>query len=168
MAQKGMISMERVCIFPGSFDPLTLGHEDLIRRACRLFDRVVVAVLHNPAKSGCFAVEERLNMIRRACADLPQVEARAFAGMLVDAVEATGAAAVVRGLRTAGDYEAEKNMAQINARLRPGTETVFLLARPEHGHVSSSAVRELAGYGAALDGYVPACNVELIQQHFAK
>lgn len=160
--------MERVCIYPGSFDPLTLGHLDIIRRACRLFDRVVVAVLHNPAKSGCFTVAERLEMIRRACEGMPQVEACAFAGMLVDAVEATGAVAVVRGLRTLADCEAEKAMAQINAELRPGTETVFLMARPEHGHVSSSAVRELASYGAALDRYVPGCNVDFIKERLAK
>lgn len=160
--------MERVCIYPGSFDPLTLGHEDLIRRACRLFDRVIVAVLHNPAKAGCFTVEERLDMIRAACAGLPQVEARAFGGMLVEAVETTGAVAVIRGLRTMADYETEKAMAQFNAELRPGTETVFLLTRPEHGHVSSSTVRELASYGAPLDRYVPACNVDRIQKRFAK
>lgn len=168
MVQKGMISMEKVCIYPGSFDPLTLGHEDLIRRSCRLFDRVIVAVLHNPAKQGCFTVPQRLEMIRKACADLPQVEVRAFDGMLVDAVEATGAAAVIRGLRTMADYEAEKAMAQFNAELRPGTETVFLLTKPEHGHVSSSTVRELASYGAALERYVPACNADMIRERFAK
>lgn len=163
-----MISMERICIYPGSFDPLTLGHADIIRRACGLFDRVIVAVLHNPAKCGCFAVEQRLDMIRRACADLPQVEARAFDGMLVDAVAQTGAVAVIRGLRTIVDYESEKTMARINAELRPGTETVFLMAKPEHGHVSSSMVRELASYGVALDAYVPLCNVEEIQKRFGE
>lgn len=158
--------MERICIYPGSFDPLTLGHVDLIRRACSLFDRVIVAVLHNPAKSGCFTVPERLDMIRRACADWPQVESRAFDGMLVDAVAETGAIAVLRGLRTMADYETEKAMAQINAELRPGTETLFLLTKPEHGHVSSSVVRELASYGAPLERYVPQCNVETIQKRF--
>lgn len=160
--------MERICIYPGSFDPLTLGHVDLICRACRLFDRVIVAVLHNPAKNGCFTVEQRLEMIRRACAQHPQVEARAFDGMLVDAVAETGAAVVIRGLRTVADYETEKAMAQINAELRPGTETVFLLTKPEHGHVSSSMVRELASYGAPLENYVPLCNVAMIQKRFTE
>lgn len=158
--------MERICIYPGSFDPLTLGHVDIIRRSCSLFDRVIVAVLHNQAKNGCFTVEQRLDMIRRACAGLPQVEACAFEGMLVDAVAQTGAAAVIRGLRTVADFESEKAMAQINAQLRPGTETIFLMAKPEHGHVSSSVVRELAGYGAPLEEYVPLCNVETIQKRF--
>lgn len=160
--------MERICIYPGSFDPLTLGHVDIIRRACNLFDRVIVAVLHNPAKAGCFSVEQRLDMIRCACADLPQTEICAFDGKLVDAVAATGAAAVIRGLRTVADYESEKTMAQINAQLRPGTETIFLMAKPEHGHISSSAVRELASYGVPLDDYVPLCNVETIRKRFGE
>lgn len=160
--------MERTCIYSGSFDPITVGHVDIIRRACRMFDRVIVAVLHNPAKRGCFTIDERLEMICRACSDLPQVEARAFEGLLVDAVEATGACAVVRGLRSVMDYESEKAMAQFNSELRPGTETIFLMTRPEHAHVSSSTVKELAGYGVALSDYVPACNVEIIKNKFSK
>ncbi|MBE5804701.1 MAG: pantetheine-phosphate adenylyltransferase [Clostridiales bacterium] len=158
--------MERTCIFSGSFDPVTAGHVDIIRRASALFDRVIVAVLHNPAKTGCFSVEERLDMIRRACAGLPQVEARAFAGMLVDAVEATGAVAVVRGLRSVADYESERAMAQFNSELRPGTETVFLMTRPEQAHISSSTVKELASLGADFSAYVPQCNVETIRSRF--
>lgn len=158
--------MERTCIYSGSFDPVTVGHVDIIRRACTLFDRVIVAVLHNPAKTGCFAPEERVEMIRRACVDMPLVEARVFDGMLVDAVEATGATAVIRGLRAISDYESEKAMAQINAQLRPGTETVFLMTRPEHGHISSTVVRELASYGADISAYVPECNVETILAKF--
>ena len=160
--------MERTCIYSGSFDPITVGHVDIIRRACRMFDRVIVAVLHNPAKRGCFTIDERLEMICRACSDLPQVEARAFEGLLVDAVEATGACAVVRGLRSVMDYESEKAMAQFNSELRPGTETIFLMTRPEHAHVSSSTVKELASYGVALSDYVPACNVEIIKNKFSK
>lgn len=160
--------MERTCIYSGSFDPITLGHVDIIRRACGMFDRVVVAVLHNPAKKGCFTVEERLEMICRACGDLPQVEARAFEGLLVDAAAATGACAVVRGLRSVADFESEKAMAQFNSELRPGTETVFLMTKPEHAHVSSSTVKELASYGVELSSYVPACNVEIIQSKFGK
>ena len=163
-----MIDMERTCIYSGSFDPVTVGHVDIIRRACTLFDKVIVAVLHNPAKVGCFAPEERVEMIRRACSDMPRVEARAFDGMLVDAMEQTGAVAVIRGLRAISDYESEKAMAQINAQLRPGTETVFLMTRPEHGHISSSVVRELAGYGADISAYVPACNVDTVMKKFSK
>ena len=160
--------MERTCIYSGSFDPVTLGHVDIIRRASRMFDRVIVAVLRNPAKKGCFDTEERLEMIRLACADMPRVEAMAFEGMLVDAVEATGAVAVIRGLRSVADFESEKAMAQFNTELRPGTETVFLMTRPDQAHVSSSTVRELAGYGVDVSAYVPACNVEMIRNKFTK
>lgn len=161
-----MISMERTCIYPGSFDPVTLGHLDIIRRACTLFDRVVVAVLHHPTKQGCFPVEQRLEMLRNACAAYPQVEVRAFTGMLVEAVEAVQATAVIRGLRSTADYETEKPMAQFNDELRPGTETVFLMAKPEHEHISSSAVRELAGYGVPLDRYVPKSSEKIIWERF--
>lgn len=158
--------MERICIYPGSFDPLTVGHVDIIRRCTALFDRVIVAVLHNPAKTGCFPVEERLEMIRRACDDLPQVETLAFHGLLVDAVRQTGAHAVVRGLRSPADYESEKTMAHINAELLPGLETVFLLTKPQQAHISSSAVRELASFGGDWSAYVPACNAENIRRRF--
>lgn len=160
--------MERICIYSGSFDPITVGHADIIRRAAKLFDRVIVAVLHNPAKKGCFDVEERLEMIRAACGDVPGVEARAFAGMLVEAVEETGAHAVIRGLRSAADFEAEKTMAQFNTELRPGTETVFLISRPEHAHISSSAVKEIAAWGGDFTPYVPGCNAEMIKRKFMK
>lgn len=161
-----MLHMERICIYPGSFDPVTVGHMDIIRRCTALFDRVIVAVLHNPAKKGCFPVETRLEMLRRACSALPRVEVRAFTGLLVDAVRETGAAAVVRGLRSPADYESEKTMAHINAELLPGMETVFLLTRPEQAHISSSAVRELASFGGRFEEYVPACNAEIIRQQF--
>lgn len=160
--------MERLCIYPGSFDPVTVGHVDIIRRASRLFDRVIVAVLHNPAKTGCFPVEQRLEQIRRACADMDGVDVMAWPGLLADCVRETGACAVVRGLRSAADYQAEETMAQINARLLPGLETVFLIARPEHACLSSSAVRELAAFGGDFSAFVPACNVEDILARFAE
>lgn len=160
--------MERICIYPGSFDPITLGHMDIIRRACVLFDRVIVAVLHNPAKKGLFTPEERVEMIRAACADLSQVETAAFDGLLVDAVRKTGAVAVVRGLRAVSDYESERVMAQLNSELLPGMETVFLMARPEHGHVSSSAVREIASFGGNFSAYVPPCVVAAVADKMNK
>ena len=158
--------MERICIYPGSFDPATIGHVDIIRRAAALFDRVVVAVLHNPAKKGCFTVEERLAMLEAACEGIPGVEVRAFSGLLVDAVKATGAHAVVRGLRNTADFESEKTMAHINAELLPGMETVFLLTRPEQGHISSSAVRELALFHGRFEDYVPQSSIETIRRRF--
>ena len=160
--------MERVCVYPGSFDPVTVGHVDVIRRARHLFDRVVVAVLHNPAKMGCFPVAERLEMLECACRDMDGVSVAAFDGLLVDFAQQEGACAVVRGLRAAGDYEVEKTMAEINARLMPELETVFLSARPEHACVSSSAVRELAAFGGDFAFMVPEGCAERVARRFAK
>ena len=160
--------MERVCIYPGSFDPVTVGHMDIIRRARRLFDRVVVAVLHNPAKTGCFPVAERLDMLQCACRDMDGVSVAAFDGLLVDFAHQEGACAVVRGIRAIGDYEAEKTMADINARLMPEMETVFLTTRPELACVSSSAVRELAAFGGDFAFMVPEGCAERVARRFAK
>lgn len=148
--------MERICVYPGSFDPITVGHMDVIARACKLFDRVIVAVLHNPAKRGCFPVEERLALIRKACAAYPQVTVDSFDGMLVEYVRKTQADCVVRGLRAISDFESEQLMAQVNAQLLPGMETAFLMTRPEHSCISSSVVREVASFGGNISAYVPA------------
>lgn len=147
--------MERVCVYPGSFDPVTIGHADIIERAARLFDQVIVAVLHNPNKTGCFRVSERVDMLRTVTQGLENVTVDVWDGLLVDYVRRTGAVAVIRGLRGSADLEAEMTMAQINARLLPGMETVFLTAKPEHVCVSSSAVREAASFGAPIRGFVP-------------
>lgn len=156
----------RTCVYPGSFDPLTLGHLDVIRRASALFDRVIVAVLHNPAKKGCFPVSKRLEMTAKACEGLTNVETDAWDGLLADYVRETGACAVIRGLRGVSDFESEMIMAQLNERLLPGLETVFLMTRPEHQCVSSSAVREAASFGADISGFVPAAIAGDIQEHF--
>ena len=147
--------MERICIYPGSFDPITIGHMDIIRRAAVLFDKVIVAVLHNPAKKGAFPIEERLNMIRKACATIPNVEVDTFGGLLADYVKQTRAQAVVRGLRGISDFESECQMAQVNQQMLPGMETLFMMTRPEHAHISSSVVRELASFGGDVQAYIP-------------
>lgn len=147
--------MERICIYPGSFDPITIGHMDIIRRAAVLFDKVIVAVLHNPAKKGAFPIEERLNMIRKACATIPNVEVDTFGGLLADYVKQTRAQAVVRGLRGISDFESECQMAQVNLQVLPGMETLFMMTRPEHAHISSSVVRELASFGGDVQAYIP-------------
>lgn len=159
--------MERICICPGSYDPVTVGHEDVIRRAAALFDRVIVAVMHNPAKRGCFTVEERLVLLRKTFAGAERIEVDAWDGLLVDYVKKTGAAAVVRGLRRVSDFESELNMAQVNASLLPGMETVFLMTRPEHACVSSTVVREAASFGADVSAYVPGAIAADVQAHFA-
>lgn len=145
---------ERVAVYPGSFDPVTLGHEDMIRRACALFDRVIVAVLHNPAKTGRFPVADRIRLLEKVTADLPRVQIAQWDGMLVDFLRSIGARAVIRGLRQVGDFESEMTMAQVNGRLLPEMETVFLMTRPEHACISSSVVREIASFGGDVHGFV--------------
>jgi pantetheine-phosphate adenylyltransferase len=139
----------RVALCPGSFDPLTLGHEDIVRRALSFADRVIVAVSHSPttAKRGMFEVEERVEMIREAFADEPRVEAAAFQGLLVELARERGAGLVVRGVRGVVDWEYESQMAVMNRRLLPTLETVVLAADPMHAHVSSTLVRQIAALG---------------------
>lgn len=147
---------EKLCVFPGSFDPVTIGHLDLIERASRLYDEVVVAVLHNPAKQGRFTVEKRMELLAKACAHVPNVSFDHFEGLLVDYMNARNARVVLRGLRTARDFETECQMAQFNLQMAPGVETLFLAAKPEHAHISSSAVREIGMFGGDVSPYVPA------------
>jgi len=148
----------RRCVCPGSYDPVTNGHLDIIGRAAQLFDEVVVAVLHNPAKRGTFEVEERLDFLRVALGDQlasGQVRVQAFAGrLLVDVCREVGAVAVVKGLRGTGDLGYELPMALMNRHLT-GVETVFLAADPALEHVSSSLVKEVAAYGGDVTGLVP-------------
>lgn len=160
--------MERICVYPGSFDPITVGHMDIIRRASRIFDRVIVAVLHNPAKKGCFPLEQRLTMIEKACADLPTVSADAFDGLLVEYLKKTGAQVVVRGLRAVTDFEAEFQMAQVNHQVSPEMETLFMMTLPEHAYISSSVVRELATFGGDVTQFVPVEILDEVREHFSK
>lgn len=160
--------MERICVYPGSFDPITVGHMDIIRRASRIFDRVIVAVLHNPAKKGCFPLEQRLEMIKKACADLPTVSVDAFDGLLVEYLKKTGAQVVVRGLRAVTDFEAEFQMAQVNHQVSPEMETLFMMTLPEHAYISSSVVRELATFGGDVSQFVPEEILDEVKAHFSK
>ena len=139
---------------PGSYDPVTLGHLDIIRRAAALHDDVVVAVLHNPAKQGTFTPQERQDLVADACADLPNVRVELFAGrLLVDVCRELGAQAVVKGLRGGTDFAYELPMALMNRHLT-GVETVFLPGDPRFGHVSSSLVKEVARHGGDISGLV--------------
>ena len=124
--------MERICVYPGSFDPVTLGHEDVIRRAAKLFDRLIVAVMHNPQKTGCFPVQERMALLEKLTRDLPNVTIDCWDGLLVDYVRTHQASVVVRGLRAVSDFESELTMAQINSHLLPGMETIFRNIRAFH------------------------------------
>ena len=139
---------------PGSYDPVTLGHVDIIRRAAALYDEVVVAVLHNPSKQGTFSPQERRDLVEDSCTDLPNVRVELFGGrLLVDVCRELGAGSIVKGLRGGTDFAYELPMALMNRHLT-GVETVFLPGDPQFGHVSSSLVKEVARYGGDISGLV--------------
>ncbi len=144
------------CVCPGSFDPVTLGHLDVVRRAGALFDEVVVAVLTNPAKKPMFALDDRLEMLSESLAGVDGVRVVAVSGgLLVDFCREVGAVAVVKGLRSGTDFAYELPMALMNRHLS-GLETVFLPGEPQYEHVSSSLIKEVASYGGDVSGLVPA------------
>ena len=145
----------RVALYPGSFDPLTNGHLDILSRARRLADRVVVAILENDAKTPLFTVAERIEMIRGIVGEASDIEVRSFSGLLVDFARQSGATLLVRGLRAVSDYEYELQMALMNRRLDSNIETVFLMAKEEYSYVSSRLVKEVARLGGDVRGLVP-------------
>jgi pantetheine-phosphate adenylyltransferase len=144
----------RRAVCPGSFDPPTFGHLDIIQRASRLFDEVIVAVGTNVSKNRLFDADERIAMVRRACEDLPHVSVEGFAGLVTTFCAEHDAAAIVKGLRAASDFDYELQMAQMNSSLT-GVETVFIPTSPERGFVSSSLVKEVAGFGGDVSAFVP-------------
>ena len=156
------------CIYPGSFDPVTKGHLDIIARTTALFDEVLVAVLYNPDKKGCFSMTQRVEMLRAVCAPYPNVRVTAYGGLLAELARETGIHAVVRGVRGMADFESETTMARINRQLNPGLETLLLPADPAKEAVSASAVRQLAAFGADLSAYVPEEILPKVRAAFAK
>jgi pantetheine-phosphate adenylyltransferase len=158
--------MTRIAIYPGSFDPPTRGHEDLIRRALGLADRVLVAVAVNSAKQPLFPLADRLALLRTVIGADPRVEVTSFEGLLADYARTSGAAVVVRGLRAAGDFEYELQMALMNRQLNPGLETVFLAPAAHLTFVSSTLVREVAQYGGNLGDLVHPAVSEALRKRF--
>ena len=146
----------RTVIYPGSFDPLTNGHLDVIERAAKLFDRVVVAVAASDSKHPLFALEERLSLVKQAVADLANVEADAFDGLLIHYVEQRGAQAVVRGLRAVSDFEFEFQLALMNRKLNERIETIFMMPKDTYTFLSSRIVKEIACLGGDVSAFVPA------------
>ena len=144
----------RRAVCPGSFDPPTLGHLDIVSRASRLFDEVVVAVGTNLGKNRLFTPDERIAMMRRACDDLPNVSVEGFTGLVTTFCAERDVTAIVKGLRAASDFDYELQMAQMNFSLT-GVETVFIPASPQRGFVSSSLVKEVAGFGGDVSSFVP-------------
>lgn len=145
----------RIAIYPGSFDPVTLGHLDIIRRASGLFDRLIVAVMHNQNKKPMFSVEERKEMLRRTTADLPNVEIESFGGLLADYAHSKNACVLVKGLRAVSDFEYEFQMALANRKLNAELDTVFLMTSSEYMYLSSSVVKDIAVHGGSVAGFVP-------------
>lgn len=156
------------CLYPGSFDPVTLGHMDIIRRAAGIFERVVVAVLINPEKKGTFPFEERVRLLKKAAAGLPNVEIITFSGLTAELCRQMDIHVLLRGLRGAGDLENELRMAKINGLLFSGLETVFLGASSGMEAVSSSLVREIASFGGDVSGLVPREICQDIQAFFSR
>ncbi len=144
-----------IAIYPGSFDPVTNGHINLIERAARVFDRVVVAVAMNSQKEGLFAVEERLDLLRAVTSGLARVEVDSFDGLLVDYVRRQGARVVIRGLRAVSDFEYEFQMAHMNHKLYPELETMFMVTGADEFYISSQLVKEVARLGGCVEGLVP-------------
>lgn len=149
------MSTGRTALFPGTFDPFTNGHLDLTRRAARLFERVVVAVAHSPAKGTLFPVEERVEMIRGAVRTQRRVEVVHFSDLVVDCAKRVGAQVMIRGLRAVSDFEFEFQMALMNRRLAPGVEVVFLMPSQQYTYLNSTLVKEVARLGGKVRGLVP-------------
>ncbi|HEV8675161.1 MAG TPA: pantetheine-phosphate adenylyltransferase [Methylomirabilota bacterium] len=142
-------------VYPGSFDPLTNGHLDLIERSLRIFDELIVAVVTNPAKTALFSEDERVEIIREATRSLRHIEIMVFEGLLVDFVTKVGARAIVRGLRAVSDFEYEFQMALMNRKLREEIETVFLMPHEAYSYISSRLIKEVAAHGGSVTGLVP-------------
>lgn len=157
-------------VFPGSFDPITNGHMDVLRRASRLFPKVTLAVLHNARKVGknLFSIEERIEILKHATQDMPNVEVQAFSGLLVDFMRDHRATVIVRGLRAVSDYEYELQIAHLNRQMQPDIETVFIMAATRWSFISSSMVRELASYGADVSKMVPSATNKALKHKFAE
>ncbi len=144
-----------IAIYPGSFDPITNGHLDLIERGCRLFDKLVVSILRNETKQPLFSVEERIEMLREVVNCYPNVAVDSFDGLLVDYAAQNGATVLLRGIRAISDYEYELQMALMNRRLQPEIETVFMMATEAHSFISSRLVKEVFGLGGNIADLVP-------------
>ncbi|MBE3580593.1 MAG: pantetheine-phosphate adenylyltransferase [Thermoanaerobacteraceae bacterium] len=145
----------RIAVYPGAFDPITLGHLDILRRSCRLFDKVIVAVVQDPPKQPLFSVRERVELVQAATKDLAQVEVTTFRGLLVEFASSQGACAIIRGLRAVSDFEQEFQISVMNKKLAGEIETVFLMAATEYSFLSSRVVRQVAAVGGCVRGLVP-------------
>jgi pantetheine-phosphate adenylyltransferase len=155
--------MKKIAVFPGSFDPITLGHIDIITRAIPIFDSIVVAIGVNSQKKYLFTLEERLDMIRQTFVNEPKISVASYQGLTVSFCESIDARYLLRGVRSASDFEFERSIAQLNQTLSPNIETVLLISRPEYSHVSSTIVREIITHKGKVNAFVPHAVLDRIQ-----
>lgn len=155
-----------IAVYPGSFDPVTFGHLDVVERGAKVFDRVIVAVLHNRSKTPLFTVEERVRLLKATTSHLPNVEVDAFNGLLIDYVHSKHAKVIIKGLRAISDFEYEMQMALINKNLDPSIETFFMMTNTQYSFLSSSIVKEIAKYGAPVSDLVPKPVEEALRAKF--
>jgi pantetheine-phosphate adenylyltransferase len=147
--------MPKIAVFPGSFDPITKGHEDIIRRAVPLFDKIIVAIGQNQDKKVRFSIEKRLEFLKTVFKSYPSIEIKKYSGLTVDYCKKVGAQYILRGLRTSADFEFERSIAQVNKKLHPEIETVFFLTLPEYTALNSSVVRDIIRHGGDPSLFIP-------------
>ena len=157
----------KTAIYPGSFDPVTLGHYDIIERSSKIFDKLIVGVLNNSAKSPLFSVEERVNMLKDVTSHFPNVEVQSFAGLLIDFVRSNDANVIVRGLRTITDFEYELQLAQMNRVIAPEIDTLFLTTNLKYAYLSSSMAKEVAMYGGDISSFLSPEIAEKVREKYA-
>lgn len=150
--------MERIAIFPGSFDPFTIGHESIVTRALPLFDKIIIAIGYNSEKRQFFPIEKRIQWIQEAFGDNPKIEVEAFSGLTVEYCKTKNASFILRGLRTAADFEYERAIAQINKKMVYELESIFLLTTPEHTPITSTIVRDIIRHGGDALQFLPKVN----------
>lgn len=156
--------MKRSAVYPGTFDPITLGHVDVVQRGLKLFDRIIISVAENPDKQPMFDLRARLEMVSNTFREEPRVEVIAFRGLLVELAQAQGASAILRGLRAASDFEYEFQMATMNRRLDEAIETAFVMAREDYTFVSSRFIREISSMGGDVSALVPAAVIPYLRE----
>ncbi len=160
--------MSKIAVYPGSFDPITNGHVDIIKRAIKMFDQLIVLVAYNPEKQFLFTVDERVEMIREVVKDLGNIQVDSTPGLLVDYVKQSGANIILRGLRALSDFEYEFQLALMNRRLNRDIETVFLMTGYKWFYVSSSIIKEAAGHGGSVKGMIPDIVNQIIEAKYGR
>lgn len=151
-------------VYPGSFDPVTNGHLDIIRRSAKVFDKVIVAVLNNPNKNPMFDLEERVELIKHATSDLPNIEIDFFSGLLIDYVQEKKVDVIIKGLRAVSDFEYEFQMALMNKKLNEDVETLFMTTNSKYSYLSSSLIKEVFKFGGCIEGLVPDIVIEKMKK----